>query len=247
MIGIQAIAACFDRPVAELQDMPNVVQIPTAKARKAFCPASIYALSATRMLTLPSTDIPLFTISGSTGATVDAFDNAWRRSSDGTLTGGDFAQSRYKRIHPLTLIRSLQNQVPSVLSMELELTGPCLNTLDSACALVDLLPNINAHLQDHGHALVVMASAGSRLEEQTKHRAHFPDVPEFEGAVAIHLTTQAKGATLCADNLAEGRLVSGPPTLALGCALLRHLQIPGKHHLTAQDGSYQRTLCLCVS
>ncbi len=198
MIAITAWSAVLDRELPGLNH-PNLKVMARPEARKTTSPAAAYALEAARALQVPPA-AGLFTISGATGMTCDVFDGAWRRSPDGRLTGPGFAESRYKRIHPLTLITSLQNQVPAVLSMELGLTGPCLNSLESAQALVHGRTQIEAMVRTQGAALVVLATAPDRGEEALKHRLAHPAAPLLEGGLCLLVAAASAGLAFATAN-----------------------------------------------
>lgn len=194
MIAITAWSAVLDRERPGLSH-PNVQIMARPETRKTTAPAAAYALHAARALDIPA-NAALFTISGATGVTCEVFDGAWRRSPDGRLSGSSFAEGRYKRIHPLTLITSLQNQIPAVLSMELGLTGPCLNCLETAQALVHGRTNIEAFVKTQGAALIVLATAPDRGEERLKHALAYPDGPLLEGALCLLAQETDRGVPL---------------------------------------------------
>ncbi len=194
MIAVTAWSAVHDRELPGLSHT-NLQVLPQPEARKTTSPAAAYALQAARALNIPH-GAGLFTISGATGMTCEVFDGAWRRSADGHLSGAGFAEGRYKRIHPLTLITSLQNQVPAVLSMELGLTGPCLNCLESAQALVHGQANLEAMVRSQGAALIVLATAPDRGEERLKHALAHPEVPLLEGALCLLAQETGHGVPL---------------------------------------------------
>ena len=104
------------------------------------------------------------------------------------MTGPGFGPRRSKRIHPFTLIKSLQNQVPAALSMRFGIKGPCLNFLDTATSLAYLVPNATAMLGRCSKVLLVLAAAGDREEERSKLRALRPRDVGMEGAVCFLLT-----------------------------------------------------------
>lgn len=194
MIAVTAWSAVLDRALVGVSH-PNLQIVPRPETRKTTSPAAAYALQAARALEIPR-EAGLFTLSGATGVTCDVFDGAWRRSPDGSLSGPGFAEGRYKRIHPLTLITSLQNQIPSVLSMELGLSGPCLNCLESAGALVHGRANIEAMVRSQGTVLIVLATAPDRGEERLKHEQTYPEAAILEGALCLKAQEHDTGLPL---------------------------------------------------
>ncbi len=188
MIGVVDYAAVFSRPAAGLERLPKARVDPDPPEEKTMSACAAYALAAATALGPIREDAALICVSGPTGATVTAFEKAWRASKDGRLTGPGFGKSRYKRIHPFTLVRCMQNQVPAMLSMRLGLKGPCLNAVESATALAWLLPNAAAALERSPELLLVMASAGFREEERAKQLNFIDERDGLEGAVCLRAT-----------------------------------------------------------
>ena len=188
MIGITGLSAVLSRPIEGLANLDTVRVAQNLRGHKTMSPSSQYANQAVALLNPSPVGLGMVCISGPTGSLVEAFDKAWRLSGDGRLVGPGFARSRSKRIHPFTLMRSLQNQVPATLSMEFGIHGPCLNALEGATAPAVLLPNILAMLNQCEKVLLVMAGAGFRGEEAAKHQAVAPESEGVEGAVCMLLS-----------------------------------------------------------
>ena len=127
MIGLTSYSAVFSREVPDLVSMEGVEVHGNQVMRRVNSPCAGYAQKAFELLDPPRESLGLLTCSGATGTTASNFDKAWQLAADGRLTGPGFGSSRYKRIHPFTLVRSLQNQVAASLSMTNDLKGPCLN------------------------------------------------------------------------------------------------------------------------
>ena len=187
MIGVADAAAVLTRPQRGMADWPKQRLVGQASSKNSLSPCARYAIEAVELLNPARPPASLVCITGPSGVTVDAFDGAWRGSPDGRLTGAGFGASRYRRIHPLTLVRSLQNQVAAALTTHFQWRGPCLNALESSLALAALLPNIALLIRETGSLLLVFSSAADRLEERSKTRALYPGATGGEGAVCFLL------------------------------------------------------------
>jgi len=235
MIGLAAYSAVFSRAVPGLEDLAGIDVCGPQERAKNRSAIAVYAEQAVARMAPDPMGLGLVCLSGPCGPMVDAFDKAWQRSPDGSLTGPGFGAHRAKRIHPFTLLRSLQNQVPAILSMNLGITGPCINALDSATGLACLLPNIAAQLTRCRAILLVMAAAGEGLEEGSKRKARVPGASGLEGAICLLLTRDAALGTL---ELAQPDRDCRPavedlaaPVLAPGVTLLRHLALGSQEAL----------------
>ena len=188
MIGIEAFSAVFSDDVPGLMDLPGVVCSGRLEESKTESACAHYAVEAVSRLSPENEGLGLITVSGPTGTTVKAFDKAWSASKDGRLTGPEFGARRSRRIHPFTLIKSLQNQTPANLSLRFGIKGPCLNFLDTPTSLAFLLPNAAAMLDQRPKILLVLAAADDREEERTKRKALHPKSTGIEGAACFLLT-----------------------------------------------------------
>ncbi len=188
MIGIERYSAVFSRKVKGLAGLAHVQITAPLSDGKMASPCAAYACRAFELMAPETAGLALVCVSGPTGSTVRAFDKAWQASPDGKLVGEGFGKRRARRIHPFTLVKSLQNQVPATLSMNYGIKGPCLNVLEGATSLAYLLPNISALLAAHHPVLLVLASAGYREEERAKHHALLPERRGLEGSACFLLT-----------------------------------------------------------
>ena len=193
MIGVVAAAAALSDPPSGSPVLDAAWVGPVPRDHKTRAPATLYALKAAELLGVGACTLPLVTVTGPTGPMVASFDRAWRLADGGELTGPGFAGRRSRRIHPMTLLRSLQNQVPASLSIERGWCGPCLNIFDHdrlwPC-LIALLPGL---IKSHGQAILLLARAGRGEEEGAKFRHRFPGEDNVEGAVALLLGDADRG------------------------------------------------------
>ena len=235
MIAVAAYSACFSRTVAGLEDMPGLTISGNLEERKTHSAAAQYAIrAAAPLVAKPLGSKGLVVSAGPSGSMVRAFDKAWRMAGDGNLlTGPGFGKRRSRRIHPFTLITSLQNQVAATLSMQFQLVGPCLNVLDATTSLACLLPNIAAMLARTDAVLLVFATAGGRDEEQAAQRHLTPGAEPLEGALCFLLTANPGLGYLELGSLGSGETVitsaaisdaEAAPVLAPGIALLSCIQ-----------------------
>lgn len=231
MIYVKQAAAVISKQVTWLASFDEVRQGMCLQHQKTHSPAARYALAALALMPGPLPH-PLVCLSGPTGATVEAFAKAYGAASDGRLTGAGFATRRYRKIHPFTLLRSLQNQVAAVIAMEHGLRGPSINALESATALAYLLPSLRALLRRHNEVLLVMTSAGDRLEELAKFHCFQSETATLEGAVCFVLSSQSGVGEISAAHPAgeepsdreifpSRALTPFAPALAGGLALLQ--------------------------
>lgn len=179
-------AAAFDRPWPELQDWKKVRIEAYLQPQRVFSPCARYAISAVEALQLDEMPQAMICLSGLTGMMADVFEPARKLSADGRLAGPEYARTS-RRIHPLTLIRSLQNQVPSALSQTFGIHGPVLNSLESGTAFAYLLPNMAQLVARHGRVLLVLASSGNRREERAKRQCFLGTTAGREGAFVFLL------------------------------------------------------------
>lgn len=249
MITITDYAAALNKTVPELAGAKHVLVLPPPATKKTTSPCAAYALAAVGLLSGVSQASALVTLSGATGNLAEAFDNAWTRSPDGRLCGEGFAQSRYKRIHPLTLIRSMQNQVPAVLSMTLGIKGACLNALEGEATLADLLVNIVSMLDRHPSVLLVLATAGDRGEERAKQLAYHAPGAGLEGAICF-LLCNSPGLAIIETrpdfNTASPK-IDGPAVLVPGLAFLSCLVSGKSGTFILRDGDYSRAIGLRIT
>ena len=187
MIGVTAYTAALSAVPAELAGLAGIQETGLLQGGRTTSAAAVYAQRAVARMQIDPTDLALACLCGPGGPMVSAFDGAWKRSSDGRLTGTDFA-ARSRRIHPFTLLRSLQNQVAAHLSIEFGLQGPCLNALQNPTALAWMLPQLTALAATHRGVLLVLAAAGEQQEEGARRRARVGEGPGLEGAVSLLLT-----------------------------------------------------------
>ncbi len=235
MIGIARISAVFSRDVPELAGLENIETVGLLNGRRTTGPAADYAERAFEIMSPDTRELGLVTICGPSGSTVKAFRKAWAASSDGTLTGEGFGEKRYKRIHPFTLVKSLQNQIPAALSMKYHITGPCLNLLDAATGLAHALPNIRVMLK-RGPLLLVMASAGDREEESQKMAWLHPEQSGLEGAICLLLTGQAvHGSLEPGSGEATHPPIAAAPVLEPGLQILQAIAQGTSRSITLTD------------
>ena len=216
----------------------GVKGVERGEKKKTLAPVSAYALAAVADLEM---DLPeetgLACVCGPTGILVDAFDRAWQKSGDGRLTGTDFASRRYRRIHPFTLIPSLQNQVAASLSMELGLTGPCMNVISSETGMAYLLPSVAAMLTRTPLVLLVIASAGYRGEEVRKLAAMGRTEGACEGAVVFALAKSGgRGLLSLGDACGDGM---GTPLLGAALELVGAVNDGRDVSVPLQDGAHR--------
>jgi len=225
VIRLDQWAAVFSRPVPTLAGLSRTVVDPQPPRERMDSACAAYAIAAMSQLEFDPGEAALVCLSGPTGATVKAFDKAWQASPDGLLTGEGFGASRYKRVHPFTLIKCMQNQTPAMLSMRFGLQGPCLNAIESASAFAYLLPNVRAMLARRATVLLVMASAGFREEERAKQRLFIDEDQALEGAVCLAIRKDGRlGAIEAAAAPATAAApVPADPPLEAGVRILECL------------------------
>ena len=245
MIGMQKFSGVLTHIPDALQGLEGLQTIAPAREHRTTSPCGMYAREAFAGLGEVAPDTGLVCVSGATGATVSAFDKAWRASEDGRLTGSDFPR-RAKRIHPFTLVRSLQNQTPAVISMTYGIKGPCINALDSATSMAALLPCVDAMLDRCPAVALVLAAAGNREEERTKMENLAPDAIGLEGSLCFLLTRDgALGYLEPFDGGKPSMLLQPPPTtapaLAGGLAILQCMaqHVPRAQIMLEDFGGYR--------
>lgn len=240
MIGVSRYSAVFSRHIPEISGLDHIEIVGALKSGRTEGPAARYACHAFELMNPDVDSLGLVTISGASGSTVNAFDRAWRLSEDGELTGPGFGEKRYKRIHPFTLVQSLQNQVPAALSMNYKITGPCLNLLDAATGLAYALPNISQMLQRCARVLLVMASAGDREEETTKLKGLEPNSQGLEGAICLLLEQdltrdRALGYLEAGTGEASSACEIASPVLSGGLGILLAVATRASRRITLND------------
>jgi len=192
MIELEDFAATLTSVPDDWPSSDRVERVEPATASRNVSPSAAYALLACRKLSQPLPEA-LLCISGPTGSTVQAFDAAWKMAEGGALISPGFVR-RSRKIHPLTLLRSIQNQVAAIVSMHLNIKGACLNVLESG--LPNALINLQAMLSRNPRILVVMSSASFRLEEASKHRYLHGESGALEGAICFTVSGQNGLGTL---------------------------------------------------
>ena len=246
MIGIQQFSGVLTHIPEELEGLTGLEETTPTREKRTTSPCGAYAVQAFAGLSDVAPETGLICISGATGSTVKAFDKAWHASEDGKLTGTDFSR-RAKRIHPFTLVRSLQNQTPAVISMEFGVKGPCINALDSATSMAAVLPNIDAMLEHCPAVALIMAAAGDREEEKTKIDQLTPGAVGLEGSLCFLLTRDgALGYLEPVTGAETSILLQTPPTaapaLSGGLAILQCMaQQKSRAHILLEDFSGYRT------
>ncbi|MCB1051660.1 MAG: hypothetical protein KDC71_13765 [Acidobacteria bacterium] len=191
MIGVLDLTAVLCGPMAGLE---GAEFIPAVRSDRELGPAAVYALRAVEALCqkrpeLQLETLPFCCVSGHPGAPVSAFEKAWHLANGGPLIGPGFAETRYRRIHPFTLLTSLYNQVPAALSSKLGMTGPCHNVFEGGGNWSSLLALFRTWAQPQ--CLLVLSSANQREEEAVRNAALWPNAQPLEGAIAILLDAQA--------------------------------------------------------
>lgn len=195
MIGISDAAGVVTQSWGKLHHWEKVQLVMPFEAKRTLSPAAGYAVEAVKLLGRATHPQAMVCMSGPTGMMADAFAPIKQQAEDNCLWGPDFPR-RSRRMHPLTLVRNLQNQVPSVLSMTFGIHGPVVNALDSATALAYLLPNLAQLLKTYSEVLLVMASAANRREEAWKRECFNPASVGLEGAFAFILDNKARLGSL---------------------------------------------------
>jgi len=160
--------------------------VPQEDAIRTFSPSALYAMKAVGLLAPKPMPQAMVCLSGATGMMADQFEVPIRLSKSGTLSGPLFTKNS-RKIHPLSLIRSLQNQIPSALSQAFQIHGPVFNSIESATAMAYFLPNIRHLVKGGQRVLLVLASAADRREEKSKRQCFFPNSQGIEGAFAFLL------------------------------------------------------------
>ena len=247
MIPIADYSAVLSQPL--FQNLPNVTHATRSPLGKIASPAATFAIQAVEQMSLPRCNLALACLSGPPGATISAFDRAWKLSESNSLVGQDFAKTRSKRIHPFTLARSMQNQVPGMLAKHFAITGAVLNAVDSSTALVYMLPNLHAMLERHDALLLVLSSAGFYEEEYSKHLFQYPNREGLEGAICFLISTESPIGRLTACKAACSKNTASPqpalpyaPCLQAGVGILNALASGHKNqHLVLEDYYHHRT------
>lgn len=212
MISVLDAAAVVTSEWSGSSSWPKIKVVPPLKAQRVLSPCARYAIDAVAGLDRKQIPQAMVCLCGPTGITAEAFEPARKQSLDGKIWGPDFTR-RSRRIHPLTLIRSLQNQVPAALSQKFHIHGPVLNTLETATALTYLLPNIQCLLDRYQQVLLVLASAGDRMEENAKRQCFQPGTLGGEGAFVFVLgNVKGFGELLPMSSANTADLASSPIT-----------------------------------
>ncbi|MDJ0839793.1 MAG: hypothetical protein QNK37_24975 [Acidobacteriota bacterium] len=203
MIGVTAYSAALTTVPDDLKGMDGILETGTLSGGRTSSAAAAYAQEAVAAMRPASENLALACLCGPGGPMVSAFDAAWKRSPDGRLTGPGFA-ARSRRIHPFTLLRSLQNQVAAHLSITFGIQGPCFNALQNPTALAWMLPQLEYLASVHRGVLLVLAGAGEQMEEGARRKAAVPHAPGIEGAVCLLLTRDSALGTLEATEADSG-------------------------------------------
>ncbi|CAM2009760.1 hypothetical protein [Acanthopleuribacter pedis] len=162
-------------------------QEPPARKHRLYSPGATAALSAVQRLGEVPKHAVLIAVTASLGPMVAAFDKAWRAAAGGLLVGPGFADTRARRIHPFTLLKALDNQVPACLAAELGLNGPCRHFHDSNGLWPILAANINS-VEPTGTAVLLVATDVRDADEAVTRRRYLAEsreLPPQEGAVAL--------------------------------------------------------------
>lgn len=177
---ITAVSAALAPCPPSLRDRPEVVDAAVLGSQQTQSPAARYAIAAIEALDSIPENPALFVMTGPLGSTLHSFDRA--RHQNGQLTAPGFA-GRSRRIHPFTLLLSMQNQVAGTLSMHFGWTASCFTLCDSPRAFADIIVNFRMASRD-STAIVVLTSAAGRDEDASWH-ATIDDRPVIEGGIAL--------------------------------------------------------------
>ena len=229
MLKLSACAAVLDRCPIELSDCDLVRGVAQPQASQTRSPASIYAIQAVEDLGIQDRDPALYCICGPVGSSVRLLEKA-RDPESGVLVGAGFAR-RSRRIHPFTILLSLQNQVAATLSLHFGWRRACMNSMDEPTSFVDLIPSMEMR-QAEGAVLLLMTSAAGRLDDRSWHHYRDPGQPVVEGAITllfenegelgeIRTATQNDGSKRAGSELFRERPAA--PGLEAGLACLSSL------------------------
>ena len=229
MLKLSACAAVLDRCPIELADCDVIRQLARPQAHQTRSPASIYAIQAVENLGVRDLDPALYCICGPVGSSVRLLEKA-RDPESGVLVGAGFAR-RSRRIHPFTLLLSLQNQVAATLSLHFGWRRACMNSMDEPTSFVDLIPSMEMR-QAEGSVLLLMTSAAGRLDDRSWHHHRDPGRPIIEGAIALLFENEGGLAEIRSATQSSGSKPAGPelfgelpaaPGLEAGLACLSSL------------------------
>ncbi len=229
MLKLSACAAVLDRCPIELADCDLVRQLARPQARQTRSPASIYAIQAVENLGIRDLDPALYCICGPVGSSLHLLEKA-RDPATGILVGAGFAR-RSRRIHPFTILLSLQNQVAATLSVHFGWRRACMNSMDEPTSFVDLMPSMEIR-QAEGSVLLLMTSAAGRLDDRSWHHYRDPGQPVIEGAIALLFENKGELAEIRTASRNAGSKSAGPklfgelpaaPGLEAGLACLSSL------------------------
>ena len=245
MIRVLDAAAVLTSPGTGFDNAPKLRIVTQKKAQRVFSPCAGYAIEAVELLAPEVMPRNMLCLCGPTGIMADAFLPATKGSEQGTLEGPDFPK-RSRRIHPLNLIRNLQNQVPSALSQVFDIRGRVLNALESPSALAYMLPNVETFLETDPYLLLVMASAGDRREEKAKRLCFKKGTVGQEGAFVFLLGRQGGHGQILSSGWEESRNTNsrdtpgddpwGDSILAAGALLMTcFLERPTHRQIPLQD------------
>lgn len=229
MIHLLDAAAILTKPWPQVKSEAKMRVVEPMLEKRTLSPAARYAIAAVTLLQPEPVPQNMVCLCGPTGMMADAFMPAVKHAPDGQFNAPGFPK-RSRRIHPLNLIRNLQNQVPSALSQSFGIHGKVLNALESATSLAYLLPNMMAMVQGGEALLLVVASAANRREEKAKRLCYQKGTTGIEGAFAFLLATNGGRGTLsaCVSSLATRDIpwepVFGDPLLDAGGLLMACFQ-----------------------
>lgn len=214
MLRLSACSAVLDRCPSELSDCEGVREVAPAQAQQTRSPAAIYAIQAVEDLGLPDLDPALYCICGPVGSSVHLLEKA-RDPETGVLVGAGFAK-RSRRIHPFTILLSLQNQVAATLSLQFGWRRACMNCMDEPTSFVDLIPSMEMR-QPEGAVLLLLTSAAGRLDDRNWHRYRDPGRPVMEGAIALLFEAEGELAEIRSVAQSPGSKSAGPELFGESC------------------------------
>lgn len=246
-VSLVAAAAVITATPDYWQATDHWAVVQPSQASRTCSPAAAYARDAAALLPNLASDTAMICVMGATGMTADVFAKA--RTTD-RLVDADFGRKRYKRIHPFTLVRSLQNQAASELSMHFGYQGPCLNFIDGEAGLAQIPLHVKALLARCRHVLLVFTSAPDRSEESGKCAQLVQPGVLAEGAAAF-LFAQADGLgyleTTTTKASSGGLITSGgvpvvTPVVRVGWQLFQRVHAQQAGGIALRDGPRQQVL-----
>lgn len=181
---LRSYGAALSEEIEGLADLQGVDVVPRPNAVQTRSAAAFYAIQAVEALDLGESQPALYCITGPSGSTLHLLERARDPTHNSRLIEGDFGRHRSRRIHPFTLLLSLQNQVAASVSLRFGWHGPCTNAVESSAAFVDLIPSIELSLRQRS-SLVVLSSAADRREDRSWYTYRARRNRILEGAVAL--------------------------------------------------------------